>query len=188
MPSAKTIGKAVTESQLAAFEEACRKAGLTTIEGKEAMLKLFCETHGVEWPDGFTHGGDRKTMKSIARQIAERHAEIVWNGETQGTVRRLADDIIGAVNSALPDTPNPKKAFQAGLLVSAVVGIMDKSRAWSPSTRQELRMHIEDYIASAFGPRQQLPSEEKKWGYKYMQGDDWAKKTFGIEDSDNEEH
>lgn len=64
MPSDKTLSKGVTNEQFQAFEEACRLAGLSTNDAKEAAYKLFCEKHGVEWPASFTHGGDRKSAKT----------------------------------------------------------------------------------------------------------------------------
>ena len=33
--------------------------------GKEQALRQFCEQHAVDWPAGFTHGGDRKSMTTI---------------------------------------------------------------------------------------------------------------------------
>lgn len=63
MSAPKTLSKGVTEAQFAAFEEARKKAGLTTNQAKDRAFRVFCESQGVVWPSTAQHGGDRKSKR-----------------------------------------------------------------------------------------------------------------------------
>lgn len=71
MSSQRTLSKGVTDGQFSAFENACRNAGLSINDGKEAAFKLFCEKYGVNWPAGFSLGGDRKSMKTYTINLSK---------------------------------------------------------------------------------------------------------------------
>jgi hypothetical protein len=60
MSAPKTLSKGVTEAQFAAFEEARKKAGLTTNQAKDKAFRMFCESQGVAWPGTAQHGGARQ--------------------------------------------------------------------------------------------------------------------------------
>ena len=104
MASKHTLGIGATEAQFAAFEQARQRAGLSASAAKEQAFKQFCASQGIEWPQGFTQGGDRKSMKTYNVSLADCRNWRVENIEQPGNGKiTMSKTAHGSIEQELPD-------------------------------------------------------------------------------------
>ena len=91
MPSSKPqIKVQVTLAQKAAIDEATRKSGLSASKARREALRLFCNHHGVPFPDDMLDMG----MKRTELQIKFDHLEVmIWDRGymSRRTIKYLTD-------------------------------------------------------------------------------------------------
>ncbi len=65
---------------------------------------MFCERVGIPWPAGFTHGGDRKSMKTYVVSLSECKNWKVDNIEPWGNGKITMSKVAyGSIDHELPD-------------------------------------------------------------------------------------